>query len=200
MNLLHSQSTNAVFARIQNDEIVEYPVSLLHITNRAHPIDWYVECIFDTKPTIPAFHYAVEVPVIEDNKVRVSYNVIAYTLEQLLNMNKSESVGFPNKAPVAIADVEPALLQRIVSLTTAYVQDKLDTFAQEKGYDSLLSATSYKDSQVSQFVTDALKAIVARDNMWTCLHDYLNNVNAGSDPVPVTFTDITSRLPILSWV
>lgn len=190
---------NKVYARIAGNEILEYPVTALHIQNRGEPLDWYTEVTYDPKPTIPTFHYAREIPRVVDGKVRVSYQVEALTLSSLLRQINPIDPLNPLSAPVDIANVDPEAINTIKALTTQHVQQKLDAFALEKGYDNLLSATSYKDSSVVQFSTEATIAIQLRDQVWGALYTYFDAVVAGTQPVPATIADIEAQLPAFTW-
>lgn len=196
---------NKVYARIDGLTITEYPVSALHIQNRGEPIDWYTEVSFDPKPVIPTFHYAREIPRVVQTatgtQVRVSYQVEALTLSNLLRLiSPADATALPGAVtPPNIADVDPSAIETIKALTTQHVQQKLDAFAQEKGYDNLLSATSYKDSTVIQFSTEATIAIALRDQVWGALYTYFDGVLAGTNPVPTSIADIEAGLPAFVW-
>ena len=77
------------------------------------------------------------------------------------------------------------------------VQARLDNFAKEKGYDSILSACSYKDSTNTIFANEAQIAILARDNTWTALYQVQLDVDNNLIPMPLSIDDI--ELPELKW-
>ena len=78
-------------------------------------------------------------------------------------------------------------------------QRKLDLFARTRGYDSILSATSYANSKVEQFRTDALRAIELRDETWQKLYEITEKIRSGEREVPRTYDEIESELPVLEW-
>lgn len=190
-----------VFARVENNTILEYPVYALHIKNRAHPFDWYQEVTFDTIPEVPAFHYAREVPSLTVfGKVHVTYQIEAHNLNSLLNQI------YPNAAdmgavvePVAIETLAPELIARVVELVKQHVQLKLDQFAQTRSYDGVVSAISYLQSTVPGFVNDAQRMVTLRDQTWQNLYAYLAEVTAGTKPVPKSIREIEAELPELTW-
>ena len=191
---------NLIYAKVVNGEIVEYPVYKVHINNRQEPISDYNLVSFDAKPVVPPFHYAREVPRYENGQVHVGYSIEAFSLQDILSqiaIPSAGGIGLPT-APV-ITDVPVETIDRIKALTTIHVQSKLDTFAQEKGYDNLLSATSYKDSSVVQFSTEATIAIQLRDQVWGSLYTYIQAVEAGTKPVPVSVAEIEAQLPAFVW-
>jgi len=194
---------STTYARIDGLTILEYPVSALHIQNRGEPLEWYTEVQYDPKPQIATFHYARELPRVVQTpsgaKVQVSYQVEAFTLSNLLSQISPMSMMPSATTPVAIADVDPAAIETIRTLATLHVQQRLDKFAQDKGYDNLLAATSYKDSSVIAFSTEATIAIQLRDQVWGALYTYFNAVIIGTQPVPTSIADIEAQLPAFSW-
>lgn len=198
--MLDTVMLNKAYAKIAGGVIVEYPVYGQHIVNRAEPLEWYTEVVYDARPVVPAYHYAEEVPAVDGDKVRISYVIKALHLSSLLRHINPADLFMPvSAAPVVIGDVDPTAIERIKALTTIHVQEKLDAFAQAKGYDNLLSCTSYKDSTVVQFSTEASIAIALRDQVWGALYTYFEAVTAGTKPVPVSINDIESELPAFVW-
>lgn len=188
-----------IFARIKDGKIVEYPVYELHIRNRKHPENLYVECVFDTKPVVPEFHYLTENKLIENNKVYVSYKVLPVPLEGLLK--KLSPTPQPGQQPIslAITDVKPEFVERVIVLAKEHVQSLLDKFAAQKGFDGMSSLVSYKDSTIPEWASQATIGIAKRDATWSGLYTYLNKVNTGVEPLPTTVEDIIQELPALTW-
>lgn len=191
-----------VYARVENRRIVEYPVYSLHITNRAHPFEWYQKVFFDQKPETPEFHYLQEVPVLQiNNEVHVTYIPVAMTLRDLLAIIYPETnLGFSEEIqPVDISTVDEKLVNRIVELVRQHVQRLLDEFAKQRGYDSIVSAVSYGNSSVQQFANEGQRALQKRDEAWTNMYAYIAEVKAGSKPVPKSVSEIEAELPALTW-
>lgn len=189
-----------VFARIKDGKIVEYPVYEAHIKNRAHPYSLYVECVFATKPTVPEFHYLAEDKAIQDNKVYVSYRVLPVPLPSLLKQLKPVSQPGQQPALLSINDIKPEFVQRIITLTKDYVQSLLDKFAAEKGFTDMVSLVSYKDSTNPEWSNQATIGIAKRDQTWSALYQYLDDVMNSVKPIPKTEEEIYSNLPELIWV
>lgn len=78
-------------------------------------------------------------------------------------------------------------------------QLRLDTFAQARGYDGILSACTYVTSQVPRFSQDAQIAVASRDATWAKLYEVLTEVETAQRPMPKDFTDIENELPVLTW-
>ena len=79
------------------------------------------------------------------------------------------------------------------------VQLRLDTFAQSRNYDSILSASTYATSVIPKFQAEGQAAVNARDTTWAALYTILGEVQSGTRPVPESYTAIEVELPVLSW-
>lgn len=89
--------------------------------------------------------------------------------------------------------------ERLQASIVAATQSRLDTFAKTRGYDGILSATTYAASTVPQFAAEGQYAVVARDLTWAALYAMLAEVQAGTRPIPDAFSDIEGELPALVW-
>lgn len=89
-----------------------------------------------------------------------------------------------------------AALQRDIITRT---QARLDTFANARGYDGILSACTYVASQVPRFAHDGQVAVQSRDATWAKLYEILGEVEAHKRPIPSGFADIEADLPVLVW-
>ena len=193
---------NQIYARVINGKIVEFPVYLIHIQNRALPLEWFTEVIYDVKPPVPDFHYAKEVPRVENGtEVHIGYEIIAMTLSDLLLQASGGTRLLDGEAatPIDVTTLDPALIARIKVLTEEIVQKLMDEFAAEKGYDSMMSLISYKDSTIPTFAAEAMVGITSRDNTWVSINTYLSEVLAGIKPVPTSLNDILANVPDLVW-
>mgnify|MGYP003346456733 CR=1 FL=1 len=105
-----------------------------------------------------------------------------------------------------IVDLDPeivqvnqaAKLEQLKTSIVSIVQSNLDAFAQEKGYDGILSACSYASSSNATFKAEGLKAVELRDASWATLYSILADVEAGKRTV-TSFADIETELPVLKW-
>ena len=81
---------------------------------------------------------------------------------------------------------------------TDAIQARLDSFAQTRGYDSIMSVCSYFGSANPRFKAEADRAIMLRDATWVKCYEILAEVLAGQRQVP-TLEEIVSELPVLTW-
>ena len=94
-----------------------------------------------------------------------------------------------------LAARDKALYDGIVAST----QVRLDTFAQSRGYDSILSACTYASSSVPKFTAEGQYCVDARDATWAKLLELLAEVQAGTRPRPSGYADVEPELPPLVW-
>ena len=120
----------------------------------------------------------------------------------LVNADTPGAVEVPDDSPLeSIPDpldaqaAQAALAQNVVQAT----QQRLDTFARTRGYDGILSACTYATSTVSKFAAEGQAAVNMRDATWARLYALLDEVQAGTRPVPAGFADIEPELPALEW-
>lgn len=78
-------------------------------------------------------------------------------------------------------------------------QKHLDQFAMTRGYDGILSACTYHSSAVTKFQVEGAYCVQARDATWAKLYEMLDEVTAGTRPVPSGFADVLPELPTLAW-
>jgi hypothetical protein len=197
---------STVYARIQDGKILEYPVYPIHITNRAHPLDWYTPVLFTAQPDTDEFHYAREQLAVspDQQSVVATYTIEPYTLDSLfmriplpegLEPDQLDPIASdrPTEAPT------PELIERIQQLILERVQTKLDNFAATRGYSGILSACSYVGSTNPKFKAEADQCIILRDATWAALYTYLANITAGTEPLPYKYQLVEAKLPELAW-
>ena len=93
------------------------------------------------------------------------------------------------------ADADTALYDSIVTAT----QTRLDTFAQSRSYDNIMSACTYSTSPTAKFAAEGQYCVTARDATWGSLLAILAEVQAGTRPRPSGYVDVEPDLPPLQW-
>lgn len=102
-----------------------------------------------------------------------------------------------NGRPVLVDPPEPSPDQIWASYSVA-VQDRLDAFAQSRGYDSGVSCASYAASTNATFKAEAGRFVELRDQTWAKCYTIVDEVKAGKRPMP-TLDELLLELPVLSW-
>jgi hypothetical protein len=92
----------------------------------------------------------------------------------------------------------PPTPEEIQAAFTAQIQQRLDNFAQTRGYDDILSACTYATSTVEKFQREGQYCVEARDATWAAAYAFLDDVLVGEQVIPGSIDDIVS-LPVLRW-
>ena len=94
-------------------------------------------------------------------------------------------------------EVEDVTTQaEVIAGYTQQVQSYLDTTAQTRGYDDILSLCTYATSSNATFAEEGQAGVIWRDAVWTKCYEILAGVQAGTREVP---EDIISELPVINW-
>lgn len=101
----------------------------------------------------------------------------------------------PEEVAANQAAADKALYDSIVAAT----QDRLDTFAKDRGYDGILSACTYATSPSTNFATEGQYCVAQRDATWIKLIEILGEITFGTRPRPSGYADIEADLPPLVW-
>ena len=130
-------------------------------------------------------------------------DAVEITEEQHQALLLGESGGFRIEAnaqgqPALVAPLPPSP-EQLQSSFVAAIQQRLDTFAQARGYDGILSACSYASSSVAKFAAEGRRAVDLRDQTWATANEILGEVQAGTRPMPASLADIEDDLPKLEW-
>lgn len=94
---------------------------------------------------------------------------------------------------------QEAQTQRVRASIVAATQARLDAFARTRNYDDIKSASDYAGCSVPQFSAEGTYCRDARAETWAKLYDMLAQVQAGTRPMPSSFSDIEAELPPLAW-
>jgi hypothetical protein len=110
-----------------------------------------------------------------------------------------EELGYTLYIPEVIEptaqEIAEAVKQRIIML----IQQRLDTFAQSRGYDGILSACTYATSQVPKYQQEGQYCVNIRDQTWYAAYQIMEAVVAGTRSLPSGYEEIESELPVLEW-
>lgn len=96
-----------------------------------------------------------------------------------------------------LAALQPSVEEVITQYANA-IQSRLDTFAQTRNYDGILSACTYVTSTVPKFAAEGQYCVEARDATWASAYEILNDVTAGNRPAP-SLEELFAELPALEW-
>lgn len=151
------------------------------------------------------------VPVVE--VAPPSYNVLS---EKLVDSFEKLSNGTYKQKWLTVPltnDEKVIAKNQFINVVKLQVQNKLDDFAKERGYDNVNSAAKYKDitdaeisslpqeqrALVTKFRAESRYLAVATASTWAKLYLILNEVEAGTRPAPSSYQEIEAELPELVW-
>jgi len=104
--------------------------------------------------------------------------------------------GVPGPVPIAV--IPPPTTAEIIAQLTLAVQGHLDTTARQRGYDSVLSATTYATSGSAKFKAEGQACVAWRDGVWAKCYAIMADVTGGLRSVP-TPQMLISELPAIVW-
>jgi hypothetical protein len=109
----------------------------------------------------------------------------------------NESIGWVwNGTSFAPAPIPPDQIKAEIMTAT---QQRLDTFAKTRLYDGVLSLCTYATSPNPKFQAEGQYGVEARDTTWATLYEIMEEVQAGTRPMPSGYSEIESELPVLQW-
>ena len=80
----------------------------------------------------------------------------------------------------------------------AVVQKRLDEWAGERGYESILSLCTYATSTIPKFQVEGQRGVEVRDTCWQFGYSLLAQVEAGQAPIP-SEDELLQMLPPMEW-
>jgi len=100
--------------------------------------------------------------------------------------------------PPAIPEISPKTNEQLMAEIVAAVQLRLDTTAQQKGYDNIFTLISYVDSTNPTFQAEGQAGLIWRDACWVKCLEIKNAVLAETRPMP-TVEQVLSEMPVFAW-
>lgn len=92
----------------------------------------------------------------------------------------------------------PQTEAEIIASLTAAVQEHLDSTAQQRNYDGILSLCSYATSLDPVFHAEGQACVEWRDACWRTSYQMMADVKAGLRPIPTT-VELVAELPTMVW-
>ena len=117
----------------------------------------------------------------------------AGTLDELAEFSGLE-LGKLNFEELPAYETEDQLIDRLTGAVQAY----MDSVAQQRNYDTILSLCTYATSTVPRFQAEGQAGVVWRDACWQLGYDLIAQVRAGEAPIP-TEAELLAMLPPMQW-
>ena len=184
---------NTVFARVEGNRIVEYPVTAGQIKVRKLPFSYFRQVAFEDAVTAPDFHRVVESIRLERETPVVSFSVEPMTIQEILDSL------WEGKETLNPTDTPPQAVLTLFTLASAIVTKRLDDFAKTKDYDNIVSLCSYVDDPDENLDKEGRRGRFLRSQAWTSIRGYQNQVLTGELPVPRTEKELLACVPEFTW-
>ena len=190
-----------IFARIVNNRIVQFPVTVDQINERDTPTDLYYRCFFpDIHPEVRLHEKVVYTPRLVGEAVYVFESVETRSTDEMFDyLYGTAGEQTPTGLVLSPSKVTDELYLAFVEVVKHRVQKEMDVFARTREYDDVKSACDYVNSVIPTYKAEAQRCIYLRDMTWSQLFNYLNTVRAGSLPLPQKWEDIAAYIPPFTW-
>lgn len=182
---------NGLYAKVEHGVLVRYPCSDTQLrldnpqTSFPAAISDEIRAAFGVYPVAPT--------------APPTYDTLMETLTELTPV-QVEGVWTQQWSVRPAGSEELAARQQALKAEiTAQVQQRLDTFAQSRGYDNIVSACSYATSQHIKYGPEGRYCVAAREDTWDVMFQIEADVAAGLRPIPRSYEEIEPELPVLTW-
>jgi hypothetical protein len=182
-----------MYAKIQNGLIVKYPFTYADLQaqypNSSVPSTWIPEFMVSEGIVTVVVTGG---PAFDPNTQALKEEAPAYVAA---NSRWEQVWSVRQLTTEEVAQKQQQVQDQIVVETQA----RLDTFAQTRNYDGILSAATYATSPTLKFQAEGQYAVQARDATWAALYSIMSEVQAGTRSMPSGYADIEADLPALVW-
>lgn len=180
-----------MYARIEGQTVVQYPYTLNQL-RASYPNTSFSQNITDAELA----EYGVVRVVVTGQP---AYDWFTENCEESLPEFLNGVLKQCWSVVPASAEETTRRKQQVKDQITEQVQQRLDAFAQSRGYDNIVSACSYAVSQHPKYGVEGRYCVQARENTWDALFAIEAEVVAGTRPMPHGYEDIEAELPALVW-
>lgn len=121
--------------------------------------------------------------------------VVEEVVPSLIDGTWTQQWNVRTATPDEIAQNKQVIMDDIILQT----QERLDSFARQRGYDDIKSASGYAGCSIPKFNAEGTYCRDARAETWDTLYSILKDVQSGVRDTPTKFSDVESELPQLVW-
>jgi hypothetical protein len=198
-----------LYAYVEGDAIIEFPITGFHIKNRGHNPNVYVPVTRSPKPIVQWYQTleqsaylrpdgtVIEVWTVKSKDLslilRKFYKDPNWHLNpKLLNISGIAPEDRPERVHIANVAIDDILIVKaeISNFITNYIESK----AKALGYDNLLSLLSYADSSNKKYRVEARAAKYLRDKAWEELEFYQGEILTAQVPIPCDTNEILEHV------
>ena len=179
-----------MYVKVANNSVEQYPYSVRQLkTDNAN-----VSFPNQTSEELLAEWGVYSVTIAEDPTYdKVTHKIVVDSTPSLV-----DGVWTINKTVVEMTAEEKELYkQKIIQSYSEAVQEHLDTEAQTKLYDNIMSACSYA-SGTGTYAAEGQAALTWRIAVWEYVEQVLADVEAETRTLP-TVPELIAELPVMTW-
>lgn len=190
-----------------NEKTKEYPIDIeeikkLYPLNTSFPVDFVPGEDYKVVNQVNVPDHDREIqevvetaPVKIDGKWYMTYKVVS-KFKDKVNSDGSTITAKEQEDSILLQRQINSVVSAKENLANA-VRNRLDVFAQQYGYDNIISACSYVNSTVPAFANEAHTFIKLRDSTWVVANKILSDIGDGTVPSTIEYEDIKDILPTL---
>lgn len=186
-----------VYAILDGDRVVEYPVLPEHILNRTLPYEVLSPVVYvNVAPSTAPDEAVVEDKAVLNGTLFIEYRLVKRDLgRRLANIHRSLMFFSPHDQVTGL-EMEMAGVR---SALEAHIQTQLDNAAKTNGYTSIADATMFANSSVPQYKKEAKKAVLFRDSVWLAFYDYIGKAETRQTSYPSSVDEVMKALPYIHF-
>ena len=191
------------YGRVENGVVIDFPLSKADINSRNNPTDSYYPAVYGPLGEYDQdYQRIVETPILIGNAIFVMRAVLNKCLEDVVSdivtiAGVKDETG--NLIGIDFALIPTSKLNAAIKLICDRVQAFMDNFAQSRLYDDMGALCGYNGSTDTKFIEESARGNYLRDMTWRNLYAYLDAIKAGTQPVPMSWYEISQVLPPLTW-
>ena len=182
-----------MYVKIANGQVEKYPYTIGQL-RKDNP-----NTSFPKVPSTASLADFGVVPVVDPGQP--AHDIYSQSVDEFPPAYNSSTQQWERMWAVrdATAQERADRLSNLADQISKATQNRLDEFAQTRGYDNILSACTYASSPTTTFATEGQYCVSQRDATWSKLYEIMGDVEAGVRGIPGGYDEIEPELPDLIW-
>lgn len=189
-----------VFARLSGVSVLEFPVTSEMIRNRNAPLSMFAQVVWENDPDVGPYQKHTVALRVHNKQVFATVVVEDMNLDELLVKILSDAKERDYEITrELISNVPMQTVMQVSKLTEQETLRRLNALAQQRRYETIDSASSFKFSHIEKYQKEAERMIFLRSQVFADLESYEVQVVTDQLPVPLTADEIFSHLTPINW-
>ena len=195
---MNNQIPTQMFARVQNNVILEHPLTFEEIKKSNLPISFFKAIQYPSLPEVPPFYQLKEIIQLKNSTPVVEYSVVPLSLQEVLN-ESFLGLDTSKKDDYSIEDFPEVNIKRLFELMRLEVKNRLNGFARTRFYDDIATLVTYKDDPDTQLSLEGLTGLNLRSKCWASQTKFEASILNNTTKLPKSFGDLFKTQPELKW-